>query len=161
MSIFKSKPAHHIEVCNGAMIADFYVNEKDAKGCYLHIYAPNGVFEQKVVGYPYGYLLAAVNQGKESEVEAYCTMLWRITQEIYQDIGFANDIIRAINKRDRRLLKQAEKSAKAVSREQNEADEALMREVADYADASPKEQKKMRQQWKEDAREVLSQSEEL
>ena len=150
-NIFKKKPAQHIEVCSGAMIADFYVDEKDAKGCYLHIYAPNGVFEQRVVGYTYGYLLTAVKQGNMREVEAYCTMLWRITQEIYQDLGFANDIIHAINKRDKRLFKQAERNAKAVTPEQIAADEAFMGDVAAYADATPKERKKMRKKWKEEA----------
>lgn len=153
--MFKKKPKYSIKVCGEAMIADFYVNEKDIKGCYLHIHTPNNVFEQRITGYPYGYLLTAVTQGNESEVEAYCTMLWRITQEIYQDLGFANDIIKAINKRDKRLFKKAESAAKTTTPEQIAADEALMSEVAAYADASPKQRKQMRKQWKEEAREAL------
>ena len=154
-NMFKRKPAEHIEVCSGAMVADFYVDEGDARGCYLHIYAPNGVFEQRVVGYTYGYLLAAVRQGNVREVEAYCTMLWRITQEIYQDPGFANDVIKAINKRDKRLFKQAERNAKEVTPEQIEADAALMGEVAAFADATAKGRKKLRRQWKEECFKVV------
>lgn len=155
MSIFSKRPAHHIEVCNGAMIADFYVDDKDAKGCYLHIYAPNGVFEQKIGGYTYGYLLTSVKQGNVREVEVYCVMLWRISQEIYKEIGFANDIAHAINKRDKRLLKQAEHDAKSVTAEQEQSDEAFMAEIAAYSDATPKERKKMRKLWKEDIRDAM------
>lgn len=155
MSIFKKKPTHHIEVGNGAMYADFYVDEKKAKDCYLHIYALNGVFEQKITGYPYGYLLTAVKQGNERELEAYCTMLWRITQEVYQDIGFANDIIHAINKRDRRLMKRAGNNARKVSTEQEQADMEAMRDIAEYADANKKERKKIRKKWKDDLSKTL------
>lgn len=153
--MFKKKPKYSIKVCGDAMIADFYVNEKDAKGCYLHIHTPNNVFEQRITGYPYGYLLTAASQGNESEVEAYCTMLWRITQEIYQDIGFANDIIKAINKRDKRLFRQAESKAKASTPEQEQVEMAFMSDVAQYADANKKERKQMREQWREYAREAL------
>lgn len=153
--LFKKKPKYSINVCSGAMTADFYVDDKKPEACYLHIHTPNNVFEQRITGYPYGYLLAAVVQDNVREVEAYCTMLWRITQEVYQDPGFATDIIKALSKRDKRLFKQAESAAKATTPEQEQADMALMSDVASFADASPKERKKMRQQWKEDAREAM------
>lgn len=158
MNILKTKPKHHLEIGGGAFIADFYVDEKnpDVKHNYLHIYAPNGVFEQKVVGYPFGYLLAAVSQGNENEVHSYCIMLWRITQEIYQDLGFAQDIIKAINKRDKRLMKQAEKAAKSVSEHQELADTELMREVVAYAEASPKEHKKMSEESRKEMKQILN-----
>lgn len=159
----KTKPKHHLEIGGGAFIADFYVDEKnpDVKHNYLHIYAPNGVFEQKVMGYPFGYLLAAVSQGYENEVHSYCVMLWRITQEIYQDLGFAQDIIKAINKRDKRLMKQAESNAAKISEEQEMADTELMRDVVAYAEASPKERKKMSEESRNAMRDVLNEDKEV
>lgn len=158
MSIFKTKPRYSVNVGNGAFVADFFVDERhpDVEHNYLHIHTPNNVFEQKVVGYPYGYLLAAVSQGSEEEVHNYCVVLWRVTQEIYQDAGLANDILRAFAKYDKRLMKQAEKNADAVTPEAEQASRAFMEDVAAYADATPKERKKMREEWKDEARAALN-----
>ncbi len=159
MNILKTKPKHHLEIGNGAFIADFYVDEKnpDVKHNYLHIYAPNGVFEQKVIGYPFGYLLAAVSQGKEEEVHSYCVMLWRVTQEIYQDLGFCQDIIKAINKRDKRLMKEAEQNAKNVTDWQEQADNALMREAIERGKPMSRQQRrKMERESRKEMREILN-----
>ena len=158
MNILKTKPKYHIEIGNGAFIADFYVDEKhpDVEHNYLHIHTPNKVFEQRVVGYPYGYLLAAVSQGNEEEVHGYCVMLWRVTQEIYQDAGFANDIIRAINKRDKRLTKQAEKEAAKVSEAEEMASQAFMEDVVAYAEASPKERKRISKESRKEIKQILN-----
>lgn len=161
MSILKNKPRYSVNVGNGAFIADFYVDEKraDVEHNYLHIHTPNHVFEQKIVGYPYGYLLAAVLQGNEEEVHNYCILLWRITQEIYQDIGFANDIIKAINKRDKRLMKQAEKKAVAVTDSEEMAAQAFMEDIASESGMSKKELKAKREADKAEMRAILNEKE--
>lgn len=158
MTILKTKPKYHIEIGNGAFVVDFYVDEKhpDVKHNYLHIYAPNGVFEHKIVGYPYGYLLAAVSQGKEEEVHSYCVMLWRVTQEIYQDPNFANDIIRALNKRDERLMKEAEDNAKKVTEVEEIASDALMREAIERGKPMSRQQRrKMERESRKQMRKIL------
>lgn len=157
MSILKTKPRYSVNVGNGTFVADFYVDEKraDVEHNYLHIHTPNHVFEQKIVGYPYGYLLAAVSQGNEEEVHNYCLLLWRIAQEVYQDLGFANDIIHALNKRDKRLMKEAETNAKAVSDAEETASQAFMEDVVAYAEASPKERKRMSEESRKEMREIL------
>lgn len=157
----KNKPKHHLEIGGGAFIADFYVNEKrpDAEHNYLHIHTPNHVFEQKIVGYPYGYLLAAVSQGNEEEVRNYCVMLWRITQEIYQDAGLANDILRAFAKYDKRLMKQAEKNAAAVTDAQEQAAQAFMEDIVSEQSMSNKELKAKREADREMMKEILDEKE--
>lgn len=162
MNILKTKPRYSVNVGNGAFIADFYVDERhpDMEHNYLHIHTQNHVFEQKIVGYPYGYLLAAVSQGNEEEVHNYCVVLWRVTQEIYQDAGLANDILRAFAKYDERLMKQAEKNAAAVTPEAEQGAQAFMEDIATYADATPKERKKMREEWKDEARAALNEDKE-
>lgn len=161
MRILKTKPRYSVNVGDGTFIADFYVDEKraDVEHNYLHIHTPNYVFEQKIVGYPYGYLLAAVSDGNEEEVHNYCVVLWRVTQEVYQDAGLANDILRAFAKYDRRLMKQAEKNAAAVTPEAEQGAQAFMEDIAAYADATPKERKKMREEWKDEARAALNDKE--
>lgn len=158
MSIFDKKPYKQVVCGSGAFTLDFYVDEKhptDKSKNYLHITTPSGVFEQIVRNYAYGYLLIAAEKGNIRELEAYCLMLYRVSDEVYQDLGFANDILRAINKRDKRLMREGASRAKAVTPEQEQGDMALMTDVAAFADANDKERKQMRQQWKEDAREAL------
>lgn len=161
MNILKTKPRYSVNVGNGAFVADFYVDEKraDVEHNYLHIHTPNHVFDQKIVGYPYGYLLAAVSKGNEEEVHNYCILLWRITQEIYQDIGFANDIIKAINKRDKRLMKQAEKKAVAVTDSEEMAAQAFMEDIASESGMSKKELKAKREADKAEMRAILNEKE--
>lgn len=146
MSILKNKPRYSVDVGNGAFIADFYVDEKraDVEHNYLHIHTPNHVFEQKIVGYPYGYLLAAVSQGNEEEIHSYCTVLWRVTQEIYQDAGLSNDILRAFAKYDKRTMKQAEK-AKTITDAQEQASQAFMEDIVSESGMGKKELKAKRE----------------
>lgn len=161
MSILKNKPRYSVDVGNGAFIADFYVDEKraDVEHNYLHIHAPNHVFEQKIVGYPYGYLLAAVSQGNEEEVHNYCVVLWRVTQEIYQDAGLANDILRAFAKYDKRLMKQAEKEAAAVTPEAEQGAQAFMEDIASEQSMSKKELKAKREADREIMKAALNEKE--
>lgn len=161
MSILKTKPRYSVNVGNGAFFADFYVDEKrpDVEHNYLHIHTPNHVFEQKIVGYPYGYLLAAVSQGNEEEVHNYCVVLWRVTQEVYQDAGLANDILRAFAKYDKRLMKQAEKNAAAVTDSEDMASAAFMESVIERSQMSKKEAKAASEADKELMREILNEKE--
>ena len=160
MSILKNKPRYSVNVGNGVFIADFYVDEKraDVEHNYLHIHTPNHVFEQKIVDYPYGYLLAAVSQGNEEEIHSYCTVLWRVTQEIYQDAGLANDILRAFAKYDKRLMKQAEK-AKTITDAQEQASQAFMEDIVSEQGMSKKELKAKREADREIIKETLTETE--
>ena len=147
MSIFKTKPRYSVNVGNGAFVADFFVDERhpDVEHNYLHIHTPNNVFEQKIVGYPYGYLLTAVSQGNEEEVHNYCVVLWRVTQEIYQDAGLANDILRAFAKYDKRTMKRGEGKAKTVTDEQEQGAQAFMEDIVSEQGMSKKELKAKRE----------------
>ena len=135
--IFKPKRRtllHHINIGNGALWADFYVDTNRPDGCYLHIYSDHHVFEHKVTGEPYLYLMESVRQDKVSEVEAYCAMIWRLSTEIYQDIDLCKDIIKAFTDRDERLLKKGAEKAAEVTDLREEADQAFMTDVAREAD---------------------------
>lgn len=162
MNILRTKPRYSVNVGNGAFIADFYVDEKraDVEHNYLHIHTPNHVFEQKIVGYPYGYLLAAVSQGNEEEVHNYCVVLRRVTQEIYQDAGLANDILRAFAKYDERLMKQAEKNAAAVTPEAEQGAQAFMEDIASESGMSKKELKAKREADRQMMKEILNEDKE-
>lgn len=152
----KNAPKHHIEIANGAVIVDFYVNEKDIKKCYMRMYARNGAFDYKIGAcHAYSYLMAAINQGNTRELEAFCILLWRMTQECYQDETLAKDLVMCFNARDKRLMKKAETNAKAVSDAEETASQAFMEDVVAYAEASPKERKRMSEESRKEMKEIL------
>ena len=151
MKLRRPKPEYTISVGGDAFVVDFYVDDKRPgnRHNYLHIHTPNGVLDFKTAGFPFGYLYTAVSRGNCAEVDAFCTLLWRVTQEVYQDPGFANDILRAIAKRDRRLMKQAESDAAKVTEEREEEARVFMEDVAEYADApTDKERKEIIRRWR-------------
>ena len=152
----KRKPMRHLEFGGGLIVADFYVNKKRRDGNYLHLYSDNRMFDFRICGYPYLYLKTSMEQGDEGEVLSYCAMLWRISQEVYQDPEFSKDIIAAITARDHRLLEEAKKAAEAVTDEQEQTAQTFMEDVAAYADASSdKERKQMLKEWKEEVKDII------
>lgn len=153
----KNAPKHHIEIANGAVIVDFYVNEKDIKKCYMRMYARNGAFDYKIGAcHTYGYLMAAINQGNTRELEAFCILLWRMTQECYQDETLAKDLVTCFNARDERLMKQAEKKAVAVTDSEEMASAAFMESVIERSQMSKKEAQAASEADKAIMREILN-----
>lgn len=157
MTNLKGKPTYKFDFGNGAIAAEFYVHatKHDVKHNYLRIYAPNGVFDLKVVGYSYVYLLQAAIKGDTNEIQAFVMLMWRCSQEVYQDAGLAQDLLKAFAKYDKRTAKKAAKKAASVSEEEEAANQALMADAAKWADATPKERKKMRKESRKQLREAL------
>lgn len=156
----RNAPKHHIEIANGAVIVDFYVNEKDIKKCYMRMYARNGAFDYKIGAcHTYGYLMAAINQGNTRELEAFCILLWRMTQECYQDETLAKDLVTCFNARDERLMKQAEKNAAAVTDSEEMASQAFIEDIVSEQGMSKKELKAKREADKQMMKEVLNEKE--
>lgn len=157
----KNTPKHHIEIANGAVIVDFYVNEKDIKKCYMRMYARNGAFDYKIGAcHTYGYLMAAINQGNTRELEAFCILLWRMTQECYQDETLAKDLVTCFNARDERLMKQGAEKAKAVTDAQEQGAQAFMEDIASESGMSKKELKAKREADKAEMRAILNEEKE-
>lgn len=156
----KNAPKHHIEIVNGAVIVDFYVNEKDIRKCYMRMYARNGAFDYKIGAcHTYGYLMAAINQGNTRELEAFCILLWRMTQECYQDETLAKDLVTCFNARDERLMKQGAEKAKVVTEHEELANQAFMEDIASESGMSKKELKAKREADKQMMKEVLNEKE--
>ena len=155
MSIFKNKPIERVEV--GGFIAEWYFKENNIKESYLEITTVSGIWSMRVDARcnAYGYLLESARQGKVENIHGYAALLYITAQQLTQEQGFCDDISRSIQKWQRRMEKKAGSAAAIVSDIGEEAAQALMESVAQYADATPKERKQMRKQWKEDAREVL------
>lgn len=156
MDILKTKPYKTVEC--GGFIANFYYNEGDLAKTYLEITTVSGVWSMRIAGniHAYGYLLEAANQEKIEQIHGYAAMLFILSQQFTQDQGLTNDVVRSINKWQKRMDKKAQEAAKDVSDAEETTSQAFMEEVAAYADATPKERKKIRKADKAALREVLN-----
>ena len=155
MSIFDKKP--YITKSVGEYRFDFYYKEGVLKDTYLKITTTSGIWELKIAGntHTYGYLLSAAMQGNDEYLHGFAVSNVIVANLMCEDNAFKQDLDRIINKRTRRLMREGASRAKSVTPEQEQADMALMGDVAAFADSNDKERKQMRKQWKEDAREAL------
>lgn len=150
MKIKNNKPFISIPI-GSAMTADFYKNEKKAAFNYLRIYAFNGAFDFKIVGFPYSFLLHCVEREDYEEVANYAMFLWRFSQEIYQDEQFAKDVLQALDAKDRRTFEAAQNKSAQVSETKEQMNQAVMEDIAEYADiGSDEARREFREYWKEE-----------
>lgn len=165
-NIFKKKPKYHFFFGNesiGGFEVDFYMTENKPKDCYVHIHGKSpdgGIFDVRLNGYTYGYLMESARQGKEDNIHGLCVMLFTLASQVYVDEGLRNDVIKAIGKYQKRLMKKAGEAAKSVTPEQDTADQAFMESVAEYAAATPKRRKEISRADRELMREVLNENKE-
>lgn len=159
MNILNSTPQHHIEV--GGFIIDLYFKEGNIKKSYMEIKTLSGIFSMRIDArtHPFGYLWAAASQGKETQLHGYAVMMYRTAMALTQSQGFVDGLTKEINKLDKRLVKKAEKASSEVTEYQDQASAVFMEEVAAYAEASPKDRKKIRKANKVALREVLNEKE--
>lgn len=157
--MFKKKP--YITRSVGEFQFDFYYKEGVLDDTYLKISTTSGIWELKIAGntHTYGYLLTAAIKGNGEYLHGFAVSNVIVANVMCEDDGFKQDLDRIINKRTRRLMREGASRAKAVTEHEELASQSIMSDVAAYADASPKERKQMREQWKEDAREALREDE--
>lgn len=157
----KKEPEYHYFFGNesvGGFEVDFYMTENKPSDCYVHIHGKSGnggIFDVKLNGYSYGYLMASAQQGNEENIHGFCAMLFILATQIYQDNGLCNDVLKAINKYQKRLDKKAEEVAKSTTKEQEEADDALINDIIAEQSMSKKELKAKRESDHEMMREIL------
>lgn len=162
MNVFGKRPKYHFFFGNesvGGFNVDFYMNENKVEDCYVHIHGKSiakGIFDVKFNGYSYGYLMESARQGITGNIEGFCTMLYAIVNQVYADEGLCNDLIKAVQKYQKRLLKRAEKEAANVTEAQNEADTAFMQSVVEFAEADPKRRKEIQAEDRAILKDVLS-----
>lgn len=158
--LFPEKPKHTHIVGDNIFTMMFYENPKIIRENYLHVFSKNKTFELKVRGFAYGYLLAAYRQKRYTELDAFCYVMYRITDGVYQDGEFAEDVIKALTAYDERKIKEARKDAEEVTEGEEIANQALMEEVVEDISSDKKTRAKRRKQWKEDVKEIITKPDE-
>ena len=140
----------------------FHYKEGSLKKTYLSIISASELMNIRIAGNTdtFGYLLTAAMQDRIDQLEGFAITMFIPAMTITQDAELNDDIQKAIlHHCDREDKKAAEEAAK-VTDEQETANQAIMEDVAEYADAkSDKERKEIREQWKEETKQVLSEDE--
>lgn len=151
--MFKKKP--YITKSVGEFRFDFYYKEGVLDKTYLKISTTSGIWGLKIAGdtHTYGYLLTAAMHGNDEYLHGFAVSNVIVANAMCEDDAFKQDLDRIINKRTRRLMREGASNAKAVTEHDELASQSLMSDLAAYSDATPKQRKQMRKQWKEDARE--------
>lgn len=148
---------------------NFYRDEKKIKkgsvdGTYLKISAIRRDEQWSLTipgnAHVYGYLTVALEQGKTGQLHGYAFILNAVSLLLTQDEQFNADIQKAISAWQERINKTAEQNAAAVTDAQEQAAQAFMEDVVAYAEASPKERKRMSEESRELMREILNEDKE-
>lgn len=163
MNILKKKPYKTVE-CKPYRF-DFYVDEKSISkgsvdGTYLRIQAigDGGTWELIISGntHPFGYLLAAANQGMTEQLRNYARLIWSMSMLDTTDQGFDDDAWRVVLKWQKRKMRQGARTAEAISPWEDQANDAIMREAIERGKPMSRQQRrKMERESRKEMRDIL------
>lgn len=153
---FDNKNTHPYHFELGRFIVDFYIHDRKIEKCYAKISTDNNLFSLQFTGDTYLYLLESARQGNTENINGFCATMFAMVSNMYSDAKFAEDMLNAVSDLlDRKMAEGAEESEN-VTPEQEQADQALMEGVAEYADGkTDKERKEIIKQWHEDVKDVI------
>lgn len=136
----------------------FHYKEGSIERTFLSITSTSGIYSMHIGGstHAYGSLLAAAKQGLDSQLAGYITTLFIPAMAMTQDQELTSGVQKAIVEWWKRKEAEGAEKAKTVTPEAEQGAQAFMEDVAAYADATPKERKKMREEWKDEARAALN-----
>lgn len=140
----------------------FHYKVRNIKDTFLSITSEGGLMNMRIGGNTdtYGYLLAAAMQDRVDQLQGFAMTLFVPAMTITQDVDLNEDIQKAIVRYFDRKEKEGAKEAAKVTDEQETANQAIMEDVAEYADTdSDKERKQIREQWKDEVKQVLTEDE--
>ena len=140
----------------------FHYKEGSIEKTFLSITSASNIFNCRIGGNTeaYGYLLAAARQNVDSQLQGYAAMLFIPAMTMTQDQKLCDDIRAAIDGWMERKKTEAEVAAGTVSDTDEQAAQAFMEGVAEYADAeSDKERKAVCERWKHELKEEIRYSE--
>lgn len=120
-------------------------------------------FSMKIMAgeYPFGYLAAALGQGKKEQVHGFAQYMYLVTMMLCRDGQFKNDVKMALDRLDKREQRKAEKAAKKEQDPSMEkADLNIVRSDVEVGQMSNRQRKKHSKEFKKEAKEVLKENEE-
>lgn len=151
-------PKHHIEC--GEFIVNFYFRKGSIKDTYMEIKTTSNVFEMRLDGRAeiYSYLFAAAEQGLTDQIHGYCLRMFEFGMLMHKDQEMLNAHDEVMRKYYENLNTQAEVEAAKVTKEQELAAEAFMRDAIERGALKGKAAKEASKAEKELIKQVLEEN---
>ncbi len=113
---------------------EFFLDENSVKNSYMEVSSDSGIFGLRfgARSYPFGYLMAAVKQGREDEPELFASTLYQLGSLLYTDETLAKNVIKALSASFVRLHKKASKNASLLRDADLVADAEFMKDLVNY-----------------------------
>lgn len=135
----------------------FHYKEGSIERTFLSITSTSGIFNCRIGGntHAYGYLLAAAKQERIDQLQGYIVSLFIPAMAMTQDQELTSGVQKAIVEWQKRKEAEGAEKAKAVTDSEEMASQAFMEDVVAYAEASPKERKRMSEESRKEVRDIL------
>lgn len=135
----------------------FHYKEGSIERTLLSITSTSGIFNCRIGGntHAYGYLLAAAKQDRIDQLQGYIVSLFIPAMAMTQDQELTSGVQKAIVEWQKRKEAEGAEKAKAVTDSEEMASQAFMEDVVAYAEASPKERKRMSEESSKEVRDIL------
>lgn len=127
----------------------------------MRITTKSGNFSMKVMAgdYPFGYLAAALNQGKKSQVHGYAEYMYLVAMMLCRDVQFQRDIKRDLELLNKRVQRKAEKAAQEVDENMENVETEIVKRDMEVGQMSRRERRKASREFKKTAKTVLNEDE--
>ncbi|MBD5306085.1 MAG: hypothetical protein HDS14_00430 [Bacteroides sp.] len=131
--LVKNKPEFSFKY-SGFKVEIFY-HEKRRERNYTSITTESGNFSMTLTGFTHGYLLASAIQGKHENIHGFCVLIYTISDRLFQDSELAESIMDAVSLSIDSALSEGGREALKVTVAEDDAQEALLREIIAGPDA--------------------------
>lgn len=135
----------------------FHYKEGSIEKTFLSITSDSGMFNCRIGGRneAYYFLLHVAMKDDIPVLHDYVTRLYHLAT-VWNDTELAKDVNTAIDNWHERVNAKAVEKAAAVNDSEEMASQAFMEDVAAYAEASPKERKRMSKESREEMKHILN-----
>ena len=118
----------------------------------------NFVLRTMAMLHPNAQLYHCLSAGDKETVHWFCTRIYTLVTLLTTDVGFANDIEKAMQKYSKRLDKKAESNAKAVVEDEDKAEQEAIQVDIQYAKMSKKERKQYQEALRDEIRNIANEN---
>lgn len=157
MKIFSNKNSKpYKEVFISEWVFSFYIG-KGIDDTYLHITSDSQLYSARIGGntVTFGILLSAAENNDRDILHAYITLTSNLSLLVMTDDKLFKQMIKLNNAYTSDIADKGGKLASLVTEEEDAANMAFMRSATEYAQATPEERKKLRQEFRQELAEVI------
>lgn len=155
MSLINKKPL--FDKVFGAFRLKIYHSSKSVHNCYLTLDVPHtGEYHRiQANDHFYGVCLNCAMKGDDAALKSAIDVFLAVNALLFASQPNMDAFIQTVNTIADGLFKRAEENVANSTEEQEAADAALMADIVENAELSPKERKKRRKAMEQEAKEIV------